>query len=363
MKWENALDELLAEANPSIKYRIYRDILKESQSMKMERFYAEVLQDPQVKYAFSLQSADGYFGDVFHAGFIPKGSHYGKFGTEGIMRFLFEKGIEPSDPRIRAGLEALRRDSWLGQEKGIWCVYYKDIGMYGPEFIRTALLSMFGFVSDTEMKPFICDTIKTFEDLYHISSYDSMIEDFKYGGRCYKVYKKGVRFPEYYHLKMLAFSDLWRTEENQLRVIAGVKRLVEFSPLQEVRVKYKARWLAPGSIRPFNLKVDLGDLAAAGWIRDNWEQWFMTFEHFARMGIVKCVPELNNQASQLFDLLEEGKGFFPLNLKEEYFNRWGAYLGLALENNWKNGRARYDLTFRSLLILSYAGLLESSTVI
>lgn len=114
MKWENALDELLAEANPSIKYRIYRDILKESQSMKMERLYAEVLQDPQVKYAFSLQRADGYFGDVFHAGFIPKGSHYGKSGTEGIMRFLFEKGIEPSAPRIRAGLEALRRDSWLG---------------------------------------------------------------------------------------------------------------------------------------------------------------------------------------------------------------------------------------------------------
>jgi hypothetical protein len=151
---------------------------------------------------------------------------------------------------------------------------------------------------------------------------------------------------------------LWKGEEDKLSVINGIKKLIDLSPLQEVRVKYKSRWLAPGGIRPLNLKVNLIDLATEGWNCDNWEQWFMTFEHFARMGIVKDIPELEQQTNQLIDILEEGKGFFSLDIKEEYFSRWGAYLGLALENSWRYGKGRHDLTFRALLILSYAGLLK-----
>jgi hypothetical protein len=50
--------------------------------------------------------------------------------------------------------------------------------------------------------------------------------------------------------------------DDRLRIINGIKKLIEFSPLQEVKVKYKSRWLAPGGIRPLNLKAGLPDLAS-----------------------------------------------------------------------------------------------------
>ena len=355
MKWENAVDEMLENANPSIRYRIRRDILKEPLSAETERLYAQILDDPQVKYAFSLQKENGYFGDEFHAGFIPKGKSKINIGAEGIMRFLFEKGAEPSEPRIKAGLEILKKDGWLIKEKGMWCVHYKDIGLYGPEFIRAALLQMFGAVSDADMTPHIRFAVKTFDDLKDVDSCESITEDFKYGGKIYKVFKKGIGFPEYYHLKILAFSDLWKREEDRPNVINGVKKLIGLSPLREVRVKYKSHWIAPGSIRPFDLKADLSRLAAEGWNCDNWEHWFVTFENFARMGIVNEIPELKSQAGQLAGMLDGGSGFFPIGMKEEYFNRWGPNLGLMLENSWKQGRGKYDLTFRALFILKLVG--------
>jgi len=355
MKWQNAIDEILEKANPSIVYRMYRDILGGLDPADAAGLCNAVRSDPAVKFAFSLQKQDGYFGDVFHSGFDPKGKYKGKYGVEGITRFLYEKGVESADPRIKAGLNALDRENWLGQDKGIWCVYYKEMGLYGPDLIKACLLAMFGAISEDELAPLVADAVKTFEDMKSFDSYDSITEDFKYGGKVYSVYKKGIRFPEYYHLKLLAFTGLWRRGDGRRIVVDGVKKLMDLSPLREVRVKYRSRWLAPGGIRPFDLKIKLADLAREGW-EDSWTRWFVTFEHFARMGIVRDVPELAGQANQLMELLDAGNGFFPIDLKIDYFNRWGPFMGLALENDWKEGRGKYDLTFRSLLILKLAGM-------
>lgn len=356
MRWENAVDEMLEKACPSIRYRIRRDILFERPSGLTDRLMGEILEDPAVRYALSLQKPDGYFGDVFHAGFMPKGHYKGKSGVEGIMGFLFEKGLDASNPRVASGLRALERPGWLGQEKGIWCVYYKDIGLYGPEFIKTALLCMFGTAGEAETARCGREAVDTFTELRRYDSYESITEEMRCNAKTYKVYRKGVRFPEYYHLKMLAFNDMWK-KTDRCAVVEGVRKLMSFSPLQEVRVRHKSRWLAPGGIRPRDLRARLGDLRAEGWDRDNWVCWLKTFEYFARMGIVKDIPEFRGQAAQLCSLLDDGKGFFPIALKEKDCSLWGPCLGLALENSWKDGRMRYDLTFRSMLILHFAGML------
>jgi hypothetical protein len=356
MKWENAVDEMLEKAGPSIRYRIRRDILGERLPDAADRLLKEILEDPHVKYALSLQKPDGYFGDVFHAGFIPKGPRIDKSGVEGIMGFLFEKGLEASDPRVASGLRALERPGWLGQEKGIWCVYYKDIGLYGPEFIKTALLSMFGAAGEADSEQCVRETVDTFTELRRYDSYDSITEDMRCNGKLYTVYKKGVRFPEYYHLKLLAFNDVWKKTDRNA-VAEGIRKLVSFSPLRDVRVRHKSRWLAPGGIRPRDLRVRLCNLRTEGWDGDNWVHWFKFFEYFARVGVVKDIPEFHDQAMQLCGLLDDGKGFFPIALKEKDCSLFGPSLGLALENSWRDGRMKYDLTFRSLLILHFSDML------
>ena len=80
-------------------------------------------------------------------------------------------------------------------------------------------------------------------------------------------------------------------------------------------------------------------------------------ELFARMGIVRKVPSLLQQANELKEILEEGDGIFPIKPHDGYFKAWSVYSGLALEDSWKNDRWKHDMTFRSLLILKYAGLL------
>jgi hypothetical protein len=87
----------------------------------------------------------------------------------------------------------------------------------------------------------------------------------------------------------------------------------------------------------------------------DWFPWFHTFELFARLGVVRDIPQLLSQLDELKAILKQGEGFFKIKPNDYSFNKWSVYIGLALENDWKNERWMYDLTFRSLLILKYVG--------
>lgn len=357
MELQNVIDVLLSQASPSIRYRVKRDILQEPRTQAIDALYTEILREPGVEYAFSLQRQGGYPGEVFHSGFNPNGRYPGKPGVEGIVKYLLEKGISANDPRMTAGFEALRQENWLGQSKGIWCAYYPELGLYGPELIRTTLLASAGVANDEELRDGTREAVDVFERLRGVSSMEELTESMTSGGQTFAVFRPGVHFPEWYHLKLLAYSTLWRKGPERAAVIEGIKKLISFSPLPVVRVRLKSRWLAPAAIVLRDLKVNLSDLAAEGWDHPNWAAWFQTFELFARMGIVRDIPELERQAGQLREMLVAGNGFFAVKLPFSYFNNWSAYSGIALERDWRAGRGVYDLTFRSLLTLHMSGLL------
>lgn len=357
MELQNAIDILLSRASPSIRYRVKRDILQEPRTQAIDALYTEILREPGVEYAFSLQRQGGYPGEVFHSGFNPNGRYPGKPGVEGIVKYLLEKGISADDPRMKAGFEALRQESWLGQSKGIWCAYYPELGLYGPEFIRTALLASAGVADEDELRTATQEAVDVFERLRNVSSMGELTESMTSGGQTFAVFRTGVRFPEWYHLKLLAYSPFWRKGPERAAVVEGIKKLISFSPLPVVRVRLKSRWLAPAAIVLRDLKVNLSDLAAEGWDHPNWAAWFQTFELFARMGIVRDIPELERQAGQLKEILAAGNGFFHAKLPFSYFSNWSVYTGMALETDWRGGRGVHDLTFRSLILFHFCGLL------
>jgi hypothetical protein len=93
-----------------------------------------------------------------------------------------------------------------------------------------------------------------------------------------------------------------------------------------------------------------------------WMQWFHRMELLARLGVVKQIPELERQVQILSNILLESGGIFTKKLSHLYFQRWGAYTGLALENDWRMAQRRInDLTFRSLLILHYSHMYSPDT--
>jgi len=166
-----------------------------------------------------------------------------------------------------------------------------------------------------------------------------------YRGRL--VFRQGIAWPNIYHLRLLAWTRGWRTPENRAVVAESVRRLVRLSPIPAGSVRFKSRLVAPASFCMDDFCPDLAALDSAHWM-----MWFHRMELLARLGVARCIPELESQAAALMKILASGYGQFTLKLEQTYFRKWGAYTGLALENDWKDPQRRQnDLTFRSLLIL------------
>jgi hypothetical protein len=150
-------------------------------------------------------------------------------------------------------------------------------------------------------------------------------------------------------VRLLAFSQGWRTPENRHVVTEAVARLVAWAPLPQVYLRHRSRLVAPASFALRDLNPDILQLDDAGWMI-----WFHRMEMLARLGVVHHVPQLRAQVTQLQQILVGDK--FTKPLSHSYFRKWGAYTGLMLETDWRRAERReYDLTFRSLLILLYAG--------
>jgi len=339
MKNSSTLFQLLEMACPSIRYRCRLEIMgHEPDSHGMSGLQAEILEDELVMKVLGWQQLDGWLGCDFHG--------YGSI--EAGIRILCEKGVRHDHPVLSAALDALER----GTDRlhlGIGKVgkVLDDLGFGGSLRIRAAVYTY----SDMEAKPFvkteIYKALECFKAVMDAQAISEIVENFQ--GKL--VFKPGVLWPDIYALRLLAATQSWRTLENQQKMIASIRRLIELSPIPDIHVRHKSQKIAPGSFSMHDFNPDLNVLDDAGWMR-----WFHRMEMLARLGIVNSIPELQNQIHALRQILNDGDGWFSKRLSHSSFNQWGAYSGLMLERDWRSPKRRmYDLTFRSLLISRYAG--------
>ena len=344
-----AISELLLKACPSISYRLRKEILGENVSFS--DFRKEILKDTRVRYVFTLSKDDGYIGDVFHGGWIPEEKRkYCTTGAESALRFLAEMGVAPEENIVKNGLDLLLKPGWNRGTGTAHCFLYRpEIGLPGEDYLRATVFAYYSLEDFDFTRTELERTMGYFEQINKINSWDEITGIY----RNKRYYNTTVFLPWSYHIKLLAFTRGWRSPENTAKTIKAVSHLIELSPIPDILVKYRGQLVAPAQIFPRNLRKSLIEFNDKDWF-----PWFHTFELFARMGIVQNVPILKNQASELLELLHRGNGFFPVKPKDFHFHKWSVYSGLALEENWREERWKYDLTFRSLLILKYSGLLQ-----
>jgi hypothetical protein len=147
-------------------------------------------------------------------------------------------------------------------------------------------------------------------------------------------------------------SQGWRTPENQKMIVRSIRHIVRLSPIPNIYVKYKSQLIAPASFCMDDFAPNMNNLPDAGWML-----WFHRMELLARLGVIEQIPELKRQVKALTKIIQEDQGLFTKKLNHTYFQKWGAYTGLALEKDWRLPQRRInDLTFRSLMILHYANL-------
>ncbi|UCC17453.1 MAG: hypothetical protein JSU58_02595 [Dehalococcoidales bacterium] len=330
----------------SIRFRTRKEILGENPDVN--DYLDEIVADKRIQYAFSWQKENGFLGNAFHAGWIPEVKmKYLSTGAEGALRFLSEMAVPETHPVVRKGLDALLRDNW-NPDRWKWSTIFDPaIGLFGADNIRAVVFAYFGIEDHDFIQTEIQRALGYVGAVSDIRSIEEITGTYRQ-----KLYYSGTPLPDLYNLKLLAFTQSWRNDENIDIITHAIENLIDLSPLPKIYIKLKSQLIAPAKIQPVNLTLSPRDLGS-----NDWFWWIQTIELFARMGVIKNVTPLLHQANELKEMLEAGKGYFPVKPASRNFEVWGVYPGLALEDSWKNDGWKYDMTFRSLLILKYAGLL------
>lgn len=332
------LDYLLASACPSIQYRIRKEVLCQSPSLpEMKELQDQILQDLAVRNVLRSQAADGWLAWTFH----------GYDSMESGLRLLCEKGLEAGQPALARALSALETHTDR-LARGLSKVgrIFDDLDFGGAETIRAHLFAHAG----KEDIPLVQEQIERALHVFRSAARIKSLEELTLSYRGKLVFREGVCWPSLYHLRLLAWSHNWRTPENCSMIAKNIRHIVNLSPIPEIYVKYKSQLIAPGSFCMHDFTRDIHSLTDAEWM-----QWFHRTALLARLGVVGQVPELNQQVRALKNLLRQSQGRFTKKLNHAYFQKWGAYTGLALEADWRTPQRRIsDLTFRSLLIVHYA---------
>ncbi|HSK87247.1 MAG TPA: hypothetical protein VK880_02755 [Anaerolineales bacterium] len=332
------VDRLRASTCPAIQYRIRKEILHYPSDLpEMIALQNQILQDEPVQKVFTSQGPDGWLAWNFH----------GYYSMESGIRLLCEKGLEANQPVLAHALLALEKHTdRLARGLSKVGKIFDDHGFGGAETIRAHLFVHAGNEEISLVQKQIEQALQVFKSATQVKSLESLYEVHK--GKF--VFREGACWPSIYHLRLLALSQGWRTPENRKMIGKSIRQLVRLSPIPDIYVRHKSQLIAPASFCMHDFTPDMKKLTDAGWM-----QWFHRMELLARLGVADQIPELKRQLQTLAEILQEGQGLFTNKLNHAYFQKWGAYTGLALEKDWRLPQRRInDLTFRSLLISHYA---------
>jgi hypothetical protein len=342
MNIDISLNRLLTFACPSVRYRIRKELLCQPPELPgMINVQKQILQDEAVREVIESQGSDGWLAWSFH----------GYNSMESGIRLLCEKGVEANQPVLERALDSLEKHT-NRLERGLGEVgkILDDLGFGGSQTIRAYLFAHAGKEEIPLVKKQIEQTLEVFKFVCTVESLESLYQPYKDK----LVFRKGIRWPSIYHLRLLSLTKNWRTPKNYKMILESIRQIVRLSPIPHIYVRYKSQLIAPASFCMDNFHADLNRLTDAEWM-----QWFHRMELLSRLGVANQIPQLKQQIQALADMLQAGHGSFVKKLNHIYFKKWGAYTGLMLEKDWRHPQRRInDLTFRSLLIC--AG--ESSTM-
>ncbi len=336
--YQETASKLAQRACPSIAYRIRKEILREDiSSPGMMALQEEILREPEIVRLFALQKEDGWLGGLFHGTDEP----------ESAIRYLAEKGVEPSHPAIQRALHAiiLRGDAF---DKGCMERVGKPLDekhLGGSKLIKACV---FAYACDEKhdfVREAVSEALHVFRYVCSVTRMEDVCEPYKEK----LVFRPYVLWPSIYHLRLLAHTHLWRTEANKQMLAMAVKRLAELSPIPEIKVLHKHQVISPASVYMNSFNDDMTALGGREWM-----MWFHRTELIARLGIAPKLDYAVRQLNVVHKLLAQSSGFFTQKLRHYYFTKWTQYIGLALETDWRTEEKRInDLTFRCLLIQSY----------
>lgn len=340
------MERLINEASPAIAYRVKRDIKQEKLSWEEEQNYLDqIYTELKVQMVLSWQNPDGYFGTRLHT--APSRSKV--WTHEGCVRYLLEMGLTKEHEEVRKALEVMTCPGW-GKE----CENSRAAQVIKYEMIRASLFAQAGYQNEEMITKWVDDALTAFRHIAEAECY----EDIAYENKDHKfIFKEDKFIPVIYHLRILAFTESWRTRENLEMLRTAYNKLYQWLPLPPMYYKSKGQIIAPlGNICvPVNQKF----------IDEYGFAWFHIYELSARMGMLDGDSPFRQHFEELKkSILEYGDKASELQVKrKDAYTGWSGYSGLALESQWRKPmQIMHDFMFRILLIEKYSGTLEGGGV-
>lgn len=333
---ENILSFLLEYGGCSIQYRIKREIMNVNpSSSELLSLQKQILNKPKVQKVLSWQNFDGYFGTRLHT--APSRS---KIWThEGCVRYLIEMGL--CNENVRKALDVMLCPGW-GKE----CENSRAAKVFKYEMIRASLFVQAGIKDSEIISEWVEDALQGFRNVAEAESYTDLIYE-----RPDKklVFKERKYLPVIYHLRLLAFTDCWRTEENVRMMKVAYEKLYQWLPLPAIYYKSKSYPVAPlGNVcQPVNQNFN----EELGFV------WIHFYEMSARMGMLGKDSPYRKHFEELKEhvLKQDDKFMEYTNKRNGSYVGWSGYSGIALEGDGKKQQERMrDFMFRVLLIDKYS---------
>lgn len=349
------IDFLLANANPSIKLRVKKEILQDITEKEEKKLQEQILNEKIIKFMAERQQPNGWIGLGYH-GSSKNACQYDN--QETATKYMGEKGLKGTkllDGAMDAFVTTKLTDLCY-ETKGN---YYSEfeIAAFGQNMIRCACIARAHYDDVIDIVPQIGVALESFK---RVTEVDSILDVSRSTKKC-RLFNDNERWPCRYHLEILAFTaEIWRNEEN-VAVLADAFRRLMRTDRKEIINTPIACWIgyAIGPLwylgEGYSISGDaMNNHSNDGVRRVNMEK----VEWLVRCGLYNHLPELKAEVDYIMNNIDSN-GVCNVEVYKNEFRGWGPYAGLQLETDWRSKiRRDCDITFRALLTMHYAHIVD-----
>lgn len=342
--FQKSISFLLANANPSIKLRVKKEILGSITAEEEKKLQAEILEEKILCLIADKQQENGWIGLGFHG----PNKNAGQYDNQEVAtKYMGEKGLNGTTLLNRA-MDAFvsMNPSELYHEKNGKVYSEFTTPAYGPNITRCACIARAHYDDVINIEPQVDVALESFR---RVTEVDSILEVSR-PTKNIRLFNENERWPCHYHLEILAFTDSWKTEDNISMLGESFRQLMR-TDRPEIMNTNVACWVGhpvgPAMYYPEGFSIST-DTDVSHIVRLDKVEWMV------RCGLYNHIPKLKEEVQYILESFDQD-GICRLAVNEKEFRGWSPYFGLQLETDWKSKiRRACDITFRALLILHYA---------
>lgn len=347
---------LLENANPSIKLRVKKEVLKTISKQEETQLQEQILDEKIIRLIQGKQLENGWIGLGFHG----SSKYAGQYDNQEVgTKYMGEKGLKGTRPLDRA-MDAYAATEWremCRETKGQGYSEF-EIPAYGSNLVRCACIARAHYDDVIDISPQIGLSLESFQRVTQVDSIWDVSRPVKKG----RLFQKNERWPCRYHLEILTFTtEQWKNEENTAMLAEAFKRLMR-TDREEIMNTPVSCWVGNHAVGPgwllnegYSISGDgLNHHAGDGVRRTNLEK----VEWLSRCGLYDYLPELREEVAFVADNINSD-GICSVGMYDGEFRGWSPYFGAQLETDWRTKvRRQCDVTFRALLIMHYSGIMS-----